>query len=98
MDVKGFYTEIGGSYKDALAIMMNDMLISRMLAKFINGDSVPQMISQYEQKDYRALFASSHSLKGVAGNFGDTRRNTDHHQPRTVRKRTTAYGNSTLRN
>ena len=69
MDVKGFYTEIGGNYKDALAIMMNDMLISRMLSKFINGDSVPQMISQYEQKDYRALFASAHSLKGVAGNL-----------------------------
>ena len=35
MDVKGFYCAVNGSYESALAIMMNDALIERMLAKFM---------------------------------------------------------------
>jgi HPt (histidine-containing phosphotransfer) domain-containing protein len=69
MDVKKFYEEIGGSYQDALNIMMNDALISRMLTKFIAGDSVDKLLAAYEAKDYRAVFAASHALKGVAGNL-----------------------------
>ena len=72
MDVKKFYEEIGGSYANAVAIMMNDALIARMLSKFIGGNAVEQLISSYEQKDYRAVFAASHSLKGVAGNLALT--------------------------
>lgn len=72
MDVKKFYEEIGGSYSNAVAIMMNDALIARMLSKFIGGNAVEQLISSYEAKDYRAVFAASHSLKGVAGNLALT--------------------------
>ena len=72
MDVKTFYAEINGSYNDALAIMMNDVLIARMLGKFINGNSIDQMIALYENKDFRGLFAAAHSLKGVAGNLALT--------------------------
>ena len=72
MDVKKFYEETGGRYADALAIMMNDMMIARLLGKFLSGDAVPQLISLYEKKDYRGVFAASHSLKGVAGNLALT--------------------------
>ena len=72
MDVKKFYEEIGGSNAKAGGIMRNDGLIARMLSKFIKGDAVEQLISSYEQKDYRAVFAASHSLKGVAGNLALT--------------------------
>ena len=72
MNVRQFYIEINGSYNDALAIMMNDFFIAKMITKFINNNSCEQMISLYEQKDYRALFAAAHTLKGVTGNLSLT--------------------------
>ena len=72
MNVKQFYIDIKGSYDNALAIMMNDALIARMISKFMNSGTIEQMVSLYENKDYRALFAAAHSLKGVAGNLAFT--------------------------
>lgn len=72
MNVKQFYLDIRGSYNDALSIMMNDTLIERMLSKFINNNSYEQMISCYENKDYRSLFGFAHSFKGVTGNLALT--------------------------
>ena len=52
--------------------MMNDVFIAKMLTKFMDNNIYEQMISSYENKDYRALFSSSHSFKGVAGNLALT--------------------------
>ena len=49
MNVKQFYIDIGGNYNDALAIMMNDILIAKMLTKFINGNSCEEMVTLYEK-------------------------------------------------
>lgn len=72
MNVKQFYIDIHGNYDDALSIMMSDSLIERMLNKFINNNLYEQIISSYENKDYRSLFAASHSFKGVTGNLALT--------------------------
>ena len=72
MNVKQFYLDIGGSYTDALAIMMNDLFISKMMKKFIENNSYNEIVSLYEKKDYRALFAAAHSFKGVSGNLALT--------------------------
>ena len=72
MDVKQFYLDTNGDYNDALRRMMNDALIARMISKFMSGDSVKNMVSLYENKDYRTLFSSAHTLKGVAGNLSLT--------------------------
>ena len=72
MNVKQFYTDINGSYSDALAIMMNDVFIARMMKKFMENNSYKEIVSLYEQKDYRALFAAAHSYKGVTGNLALT--------------------------
>ena len=72
MNVKQFYVEINGNYNDALKIMMNDALISRMLTKFIDNNAYEQIISAYENKDYRSLFAATHTYKGVTGNLALT--------------------------
>ena len=72
MNVKQFYIDINGSYEDALAIMMNDVLIAKMLKMFMANNSYQQIVSLYEQKDYRSLFAAAHPFKGVAGNLALT--------------------------
>ena len=72
MDVKGFYESVDGNYRSALAIMMNDMFIQRMLTKFFVSNAYPEIISSYEKKDFGACFAASHSFKGVVGNLALT--------------------------
>ena len=72
MDVKEFYNGVKGNYQGALSIMMNDMFIARMLTKFMSGNAIDQLVSLYEQKDYRGVFAAAHTLKGVAGNLAIT--------------------------
>lgn len=72
MDVKKFYQETNSNYENAISIMMNETLIARMLSKFMSNNSFEQIVSLYEQKDYRALFAASHSFKGVTGNLALT--------------------------
>ena len=72
MNVKQFYSEVHGNYGSALSIMMNDIFIAKMLSKFMENNIYDQIISSYEKKDYRALFAASHSYKGVAGNLALT--------------------------
>ena len=72
MNVKQFYIDTNGDYNDALRRMMNDALIVRMIAKFISRDSINGLISSYENKDFRAVFSSAQTLKGVAGNLSLT--------------------------
>ena len=72
MDVKAFYKDINGNYNEALSRMMIDSLIVKMVTKFMNDNSIDTLISYYDKKDYRALFASAHTLKGVAGNLSLT--------------------------
>ena len=72
MNVKQFYIDINGSYQDALAIMMNDAFIARLMKKFMENNSYQEIVSLYEKKDYRALFAAAHSFKGVTGNLALT--------------------------
>lgn len=52
--------------------MMNDMLIVKMLGKFMANNSYEDIVNLYEQKDYRGLFAAAHSFKGVTGNLALT--------------------------
>ena len=72
MNVKKFYEETNSNYNNALSIMMNDMLIARLLGKFMSNNSFEQIVSFYESKDYRNLFAAVHSFKGVTGNLALT--------------------------
>ena len=50
MDVKQFYIEINGSYENAVALMMNDALIARMLGKFMANNGCDKLVSCYETK------------------------------------------------
>ena len=72
MNVKGFYQAIDGNYDAALKMMMNDTFIERMLGKFFANNTYAAIISSYESKDFKSVFAAAHSLKGVTGNLALT--------------------------
>ena len=72
MNVKQFYLDINGNYQGALSIMMNDMLIERMIRKFMGDNSCKQIVSCYQEGKLHDVFVLSHTLKGVAGNLSLT--------------------------
>ena len=72
MDVKAFYEQIGGNYSDAVATMMTDAFIERMLQKFLANNAFSALREHYAAKDFRGVFEASHSLKGVCGNLALT--------------------------
>ena len=73
MDIKKFYLDTGSDYQRALSIMMNDMLIERMIKKFMDTNSYDSLIKAYEANDIKQVFSLSHALKGVAGNLALTK-------------------------
>lgn len=72
MQIKKFYEETNSNYNSALSIMMNDMLIERMIRKFMEQNSFNAIIDAYEKNNIRDVFALSHSFKGVTGNLALT--------------------------
>lgn len=73
MDIKKFYLDTGSDYNAALGIMMNDMLIERMIKKFMDNNSYQAIIDAYEANNIKEVFALSHSFKGVTGNLALTK-------------------------
>ena len=72
MTVKELYEKIHGNYQNALSMMMMDDFIKRMLTKFVQSNPASNLFKAYEDKDYQAVFAAAHSLKGVVGNLALT--------------------------
>ena len=72
MDIKKFYELTGSDYQAALSIMMNDVLIERMIKKFMSNNVYHSIIEAYEAKNIKDVFALSHSFKGVTGNLALT--------------------------
>lgn len=69
MNVKRVYEDIGGNYSEALTRLMNDSLIEKFLIKFKDGNYINPIKDAISRSDYEALFACSHTLKGVALNM-----------------------------
>ena len=72
MEVKELYAKLDGNYEEALHRMMNDGFIGRMVLKFKDNNNCQQLLDDISREDMAAVFATSHALKGVAGNLAFT--------------------------
>ena len=72
MNIKKFYEDTNSNYNCALSIMMNDMLIERMIRKFMENNSYNAIIDAYNTKNTKEVFILAHSFKGVTGNLALT--------------------------
>ena len=72
MNIKKFYEDTNSNYNSALSIMMNDILIERMIRKFMENNSYNAIIDAYNAKNIKEVFVLAHSFKGVTGNLALT--------------------------
>ncbi|MBR3266648.1 MAG: Hpt domain-containing protein [Bacilli bacterium] len=69
MNVKEFYSQIGGDYDRAIQMLMNDAFILKLLKKFSEGNYYDELKKARDENDIPHIFAITHTLKGVAGNL-----------------------------
>ena len=69
MNVKEFYSQIGGDYDRAIQMLMNDAFVLKLLKKFAEGNYYNELKKAHEENDVTHIFAITHTLKGVAGSL-----------------------------
>ena len=70
--VEEFYGKIDGNYEDARARLCSDALITRILAKFLDDTTCPNLIEAWNRGDEKAAFDAAHAAKGVCLNLSFT--------------------------
>ncbi len=70
MTIEELYAQIGGNYEDAFARLRSDALITRILAKFLDDTTCPDVIAAWGRDDETGTFEAAHAAKGVCMNLG----------------------------
>ena len=70
MTIQELYSNIGGSYDQALRIMKSDRLIDKYVRKFEASRVGETLAEAGETMDPVRLFESAHAMKGVCANLG----------------------------
>ena len=63
------YDKIGANYEDALYRLMTDDMVVRFATKFLDDDSMPNLVKAMGEGDAKAAFIAAHTLKGVCQNL-----------------------------
>ncbi len=70
MDLKEFYTAVGGNYQNVMARLPSEQLIRKFLLKFKQDGSYALLLSSVKAGDQETAFRAAHTLKGVCQNLG----------------------------
>jgi chemotaxis protein histidine kinase CheA len=70
MNLKDFYSSVGGNYDDMLGRMLTEERIKKFVLRFPKDGSYTELISGLDYKDYEQAFRAAHTLKGVCVNLG----------------------------
>ncbi len=70
MNMIEFYEKIGGDFSATLERLGTETLIRRVVLKFPEDTSFPQLCEGFEKHDAETAFRGAHTLKGVCSNLG----------------------------
>ncbi len=70
MDLKEFYTAVGGNYQNVMARLPSEQLVRKFLFKFMEDGSYTLLVNSIKAGDYETAFRAAHTLKGVCQNLG----------------------------
>ena len=69
MTAEELYGQIGGNYEEVIGRMRSEKLLDRVLDKFLEDTTCPDLIEAWKCGDEAAAFAAAHSAKGVCMNL-----------------------------
>jgi len=73
VDIRELYNVVGGDMTDLLTRLPREDMVERFVRKYLDSSEFENMLNAYENKDYRALFESTHQLKGMTANLSLTK-------------------------
>lgn len=73
MDLKQVYEAMGGDYVSVTSRLPKEESVAKFLRKFKDVNEFDSMLKAAEEKDYKTVFATSHTLKGVCANLSITK-------------------------
>lgn len=72
MDLQNFYQKVGGNYAEIKSRLPTDKLIEKFVLMLPKEPCFENLKVGMESQDWKAAFAASHTLKGVAANLSLT--------------------------
>ena len=72
MTLAELYDQMGGTYTEALARLSANSLIERFIVRFLDDNSIRNLLDAWSRGDDDACFKAAHSAKGVTGNLSLT--------------------------
>ena len=70
MDLKEFYSVIGGDYDGVMSRLITEERVKKFVRKFVGDLSFSDLMAALEKSDVKAAFLAAHTLKGVSQNLG----------------------------
>ncbi len=70
MDLKEFFSLIGGDYNEIIARLLSDKMILRFVLKFKDDTSFNLLSKALSENDTETAFRAAHTLKGVTSTLG----------------------------
>lgn len=72
MNVREFYSVVGGDYDDAIGRLMTEQRMCKYLRKLPATDDADNMNAAFNEGRWEEAFRISHNIKGVSLNLGLT--------------------------
>lgn len=69
MDIKECYKEMGGDYEDIFSRLKNISLITKIVKKFNDDQSIKELEEALDEKNVEKAFRAAHTLKGICLNL-----------------------------
>lgn len=69
MDLKEFYTKVGGNYDSIMGRLMKEDRIKKYVFKFLNDTTFNTLCQKMEENDFEEAFRAAHTIKGVCQNL-----------------------------
>ena len=70
MELKEFFTAVGGNYENVLTRLPSESFAKKFLFKFLQDESYSLRKDSLSNKDFSTAFRAAHTLKGVCLNLG----------------------------
>lgn len=70
MDLKEFYTAVGGDYDEVMSRLRKEERIVKYVGKFTKNEGFQKLTDAIAANDVKAIFETSHDVKGLCANLG----------------------------
>ncbi len=70
MDLREFFTHVGGNYDEVISRLLSEKFVLKYILKFKSDTSCENLKNAFADEDYSSAFRAAHTLKGMCSTLG----------------------------